>query len=70
MNLNAGWTELNGALKTLRLSWEEVRSYWSDAVRQDFEAHFWAPLEAQVRAALGGLERAQPVLHKLRDDCG
>ncbi len=70
MSLDAGWTELNAALKALRESYEEVRPHWADAVRQEFESQFWNPLEGQVRAALAGLERARPVLQKMRDDCG
>jgi hypothetical protein len=70
VSLDAGWTELNAAFKALRECWEEVRPHWGDAVRQEFEALFWALLEGQVRAALAGLERARPLLQKMRDDCG
>ena len=70
MNLNAGWTELNSAMKTLRLKWEETKLQWNDPVRQDFEDHFWAALDGQVRATLRGIERLTPALLKLQQDCG
>jgi hypothetical protein len=70
VSLDASWSELSAALKALRESWDEVRECWTDVVRQDFEGLFWAPLEGQVKATLSGLERARPVLLKLRDECG
>ncbi|MCC6416957.1 MAG: hypothetical protein IT429_01770 [Gemmataceae bacterium] len=70
MELDGGWTELNAALKSLRLAWEEVIPAWSDAVRQDFEGRFYAPLVDQVKAALSAIERTRPVLQRLREDCG
>jgi hypothetical protein len=69
VSLDGSWTELNAALKNLRLAWEEVRSHWSDVVRQDFEAQFWAPLEERVKATLVAFERTRPVLQKLQADC-
>jgi hypothetical protein len=70
MHLNAGWTELNSALKTLRVSWEETTEHWNDAVRQEFEDTFYTPLETQVRATLRGIERLTPALLKMQQDCG
>ncbi len=70
MNLNTGWTELNNALKTLGECWEETKTHWDDAVRKDFEEHFWDPLELQVKATLRGIERLTPVLLKMQIDCG
>lgn len=39
MNLTTSAMELNAALKTLRLLWEETRAGWSDAVSRDFETN-------------------------------
>jgi hypothetical protein len=69
VDLNASWTELSSALKTLGERWEETKAQWDDSVRADFEEHVWNPLEAQVRSTLRGIERLNPVLHRLRQDC-
>jgi hypothetical protein len=69
MSLHASWTELNSALKTLRERWEDAKAQWNDAVRDDFEEQFWLPLEAQVRSTLRGIERLNPTLVKLKQDC-
>lgn len=70
MNLNIGWTELNSALKTLRVCWEETKTHWDDAVRQNFEDTFWTTLDNQVRATLRGIEHLIPALLKMQQDCG
>jgi hypothetical protein len=70
MNLNAGWTELNNALKTLNDCWEEAKNCWQDAVAEDFETTFLAPLDLQVQATLRGIERLTPALLQLQQDCG
>jgi len=69
VNLNTAWTELNSSLKTLREHWQEAKAQWNDPVRDDFEEHYWVPLETQVRATLRGIERLNPVLAKVRQDC-
>lgn len=69
MNLNAGWTGLNDALKTARVHWEAVQSTWDDAVRDDFEKEFWQPLEAQITSVLRAMERLSPVLSKVEQEC-
>jgi hypothetical protein len=70
VNLDTGWTDLNAALKTLREHWANIQIQWDDVVRQDFEDHFWVPLEDQVRATLRGIERLSPVLVQVQKDCG
>jgi hypothetical protein len=69
VSLHASWTELNSALKTLRERWEDAKAQWNDPVRDDFEEQFWLPLEAQVRSTLRGIERLNPTLVKLKQDC-
>ena len=69
MSLNASAVELTNALKTVRLLWEEARAEWDDSVAHDFEARWWAPLDAQVRAAVGAMDRLAPVLGRAREEC-
>jgi hypothetical protein len=70
MNLSTGWTELNSALKDLRLHWQAAQVHWNDVVSQDFEANHLNPLEMQTLATLRAMERLIPVLSKVRQDCG
>jgi hypothetical protein len=68
-SLAAGWAQLNLALKTVRLHWEEVQAGWKDPVRQDFEENFWEPLEPQVRAALKGIDGLAQALAQMQHEC-
>jgi hypothetical protein len=69
VSLNAAAVELTNALKTVRLLWEEARAEWDDSVARDFEARWWAPLDAQVRAVVGAMDRVAPVLSRAREEC-
>jgi hypothetical protein len=69
MSLNAAWTELNEALKALRLRWDAVQPDWQDSVRDHFEANHWDPLEAQVVAALRAMDRLSPILIRAQREC-
>jgi hypothetical protein len=69
VNLGSGWIELNSALKTMRLRWDEVKNDWHDPVSGDFEENHWTPLESQVVATLRAIDRLAPVLAKAQQDC-
>ncbi len=69
MSLTAGWTELNNALKDLRVLWAETKNTWDDPVSQEFDERYWSPLESQVVSALRAMERLTPILAKAQRDC-
>lgn len=69
MALSGGWIELNSALKTMRLRWEDVRTDWHDAVCRDFEKDHWTGLESQVVATLRAIDRLAPILAKAQQEC-
>jgi hypothetical protein len=69
VSLNSAWIELNNARKTIRLAWEETRQQWKDRVGQDFEENHWAPLDAQVDAALRALDILAPILATAQREC-
>jgi len=70
MNLTTGRTQLNSALKTLRLHWEETKEVWTDAVRRDFEEEFFVPLEQEVQTTLRGIDRLSQIVGEMRQQCG
>ena len=70
MSLSVGSSKLSLGLKTLRLRWEETKTRWNDPVSQAFEDNYWRPLEAQVQAALRGLDRLGQELAQARLECG
>jgi hypothetical protein len=69
MSLNAGWAELQSALKDLRKHWEEVQAVWKDAARDDFEETCWEPLEDRVGGTLRAMDRLSLMLGQLKQDC-
>jgi hypothetical protein len=70
MNLSSSSMELNGALKELRILWEETKGEWNDAVRSDFEKEFWEPFQERILSALRAVDRLSPILDKVHNDCG
>jgi hypothetical protein len=69
VSLSTGWIELNSALKTMRLRWEEVKTDWHDGVCRDFEEHHWLPLEAQCVSTLRAIDRLAPILARAQQEC-
>lgn len=70
MNVTNSSMELNGTLKEMRLLWEQTKTIWNDAVRDDFEQNHYTPLERYVLSAIRAMERLAPVLEKMQHDCG
>jgi hypothetical protein len=69
MQLTSSAMELNAALKTLRLLWQDTRAGWSDAVSRDFETNHWETLETRVVAALRAMDQLAPVIMRAKRDC-
>ena len=69
MSLSVGSSKLNDALKELRARWEDTRARWQDEVAQDFEDHYWQPLEIQVQATLRGLDQLSQELARAHQEC-
>jgi hypothetical protein len=61
--------KLYAALKAIRASWEQAQDKWHDAVRHDFEEHFWNGLEQSVLSSLNAMDRLSQVLRDVRRDC-
>jgi hypothetical protein len=69
MSLTTGWSELNSALKTMRLRWEDIQESWNDPVSRDFDANHWQPLEQQVVTTLRAMDRLAPILMRAQREC-
>jgi hypothetical protein len=69
MSLTSGWSELNSALKTMRLLWEDIQQSWNDPVSRDFDANHWQPLERQVVTTLRAMDRLAPILTRAQREC-
>jgi len=65
MKLSTGRIKLNSALKELARHWEDTTEVWTDAVRRDFEANYYAPLTEQVGATLRAIDRLAEVIEKV-----
>jgi hypothetical protein len=70
MSLGSSSMELGGALKDLRVLWEETKTVWNDPVRQFFEENHWRPLERRVLGGLHAIDQLAPILDKIRQECG
>jgi len=70
VSLNSSSMELGGALKDLRIFWEETKAVWNDPVRDSFEEHRWIPLETSVLGGLRAMNQLAPIIEKVRQECG
>ena len=69
MSLSVSSSKLNDGIKELRARWEDTRARWQDEVAQNFEDHYWRPLELQVQATLRGLDQLAQELARARQEC-
>lgn len=69
MGVYEGGGQLNKALKQLLGRWEETKMYWNDSATHEFEQRYIAPLEADVKAALGAMSQMSTLLDAIRRDC-
>lgn len=65
----SGRGKLYGALKDLRLRWEDTQRFWDDPVSKDFDEHLWQPLEAQSQAAIRAIDRLAQIMHQMQSEC-
>ena len=70
MSLGSARYQLASAFKTLRLTWDDTKDDWRDAVRQDFDDQHWQALADRVPSLLTALDRLDQVLAQVRQDCG
>jgi hypothetical protein len=69
MSLGSSQAKLRRAAKDLRLRWEQTRTAWRDVKAEEFDKHYLAPLEAQLRRTEQGLESMETILTRVRLDC-
>jgi hypothetical protein len=50
--VNSLATELDTALKSLQLRWENTLTLWNDSVSQNFESQYLNPIEREVQTVL------------------
>lgn len=69
MSIFDGRTKLSYAAERLKLRWLDTEEDWRDAKRQDFESEKLEPLQQQISAALGAMERLAELLGRAEADC-
>ena len=62
-------SSLHFAAKTLRIRWDDTQQVWNDAIRQNFEETYLAPLEPQVVITLKAINRLAQVLARATEEC-
>jgi uncharacterized protein YukE len=60
---------LQHALKHLREQWDIAKETWADQNARDYEKHYIAPLEQNVKHAIIGMEKLSETLGKIRAQC-
>ena len=69
MGVYEGRGQLARAWKDLMSRWGATRSAWKDAVSQEFQERFLAPLEHELRNATSAMDLAGQILNQIRQDC-
>jgi hypothetical protein len=61
--------KLYSALEALRGQWDHARDHWQDAVRKDFEEHYWKVLEPTTLAVLAAIDGLAQAMRQARREC-
>jgi len=61
--------QLTKAMRQLLMQWHETHSGWDDAVSKSFEQKYLAPLEQDLKTALGAMDHMAVLLGQIRRDC-
>lgn len=67
--LSRGAARLTKAWDKLRLRWEATQLEWHDAVSQEFEATYLAPLEQQISATVSRMKTLAGVVNTAEHEC-
>ena len=70
MGVYEGRGTLGKALKQLEARWQETLPHWQDVRRNEFEQRFLAPLQLDLRNAMGAMDQMAGLLNKIHSECG
>ncbi len=59
-------TELDTALKSLKLRWENTLTMWNDSVSQNFEMHYLNPIERDAQTVLHEMDHLARFIKEAR----
>jgi hypothetical protein len=69
MSTGVGMVQLQDALKKLFARWEEVKPFWDDQVRRDFEERYIQPLVDQIRTTSKATDDLSRAMQACYQDC-
>jgi hypothetical protein len=69
MKLDGGRGALYSSLKTIQARWDATEPDWRDAMRAQFVAQVWEPLQQNVTVTLEAIDQLQAILHQMRQEC-
>ncbi len=69
MGVFEGRAQLGKSMKELMLHWSETKMSWDDSQSKQFEEKFLAPMEADLRNAVGAMDHMAVILQQIRRDC-
>jgi hypothetical protein len=70
MGVHESRGQLGKAIKDLTRRWAETKSVWDDPVSRRIEEDLLRPLEADLRNAVGAMDRVGVLLATIRRECG
>lgn len=65
----SGRGKLYGAVKDVRLLWDDTEKIWDDEVRRDFEEKLFDPLVQQCQSAIRAMDRLSQLMAQVQNDC-
>jgi hypothetical protein len=69
MGVHEAQGQLGKGIKDLLARWADTKMDWDDANSRDFEKNFLAPLEQDLKGAIGAMDVMGQLLHQARRDC-
>ena len=70
MGMSEGRGQVGKSMKDLTQLWLTTRGEWDDGQAMAFEKQYLAPLETNVRDALGAMDAMSALIGTIRRECG
>lgn len=67
-DIHSGAVKLEQAMRSIMLRWEHSKTVWRDTASKNFEDHYLADLEPQVKVVLEAAARLAEVLDRAQQE--
>ncbi len=70
MSMTAARLRIHGEYRDLMIAWQRTGERWRDPVSRAFEKKQLEPVELQIRATVGAMEKIESMIAQAGRECG